>query len=45
MNGMIEALNILNLERGIIITRDQEEEIVISDKKISVMTARKWMMG
>lgn len=44
INGMVETLNKLNLPEGIVITRNQEEEIIISDKKISVIAAWKWML-
>jgi predicted AAA+ superfamily ATPase len=45
VNGMVEALEKLGLSEGVIITRDQEEKIVISGKVIKVVACWRWMLG
>lgn len=44
INGMLEALNKLELPEGIILTRDQEEELHLSGKRIKVTAAWRWML-
>ena len=45
LKGLIEALTFFDLEEGIIITMNQEDEIVQDEKKIHVMQAWKWFMN
>jgi len=42
-NGLIEALHECKLTEGFIITKDQEETLVIDKKKITLVPAWKWM--
>jgi predicted AAA+ superfamily ATPase len=41
---LIEALTFFDLEEGIIITMNQEDEIVQDEKKIHVIPAWKWFI-
>lgn len=45
VNGLVEALTFFDLEEGIIITMNQEDEIVQAEKKIHVIPAWKWFMN
>jgi len=45
LNGLVEALTFFDLEEGIIITVNQEDEIVQAEKKIHVIPAWKWFMN
>lgn len=45
LKGLIEALTFFDLEEGIIITMNQEDEIVQDEKKIHVIPAWKWFMN
>jgi hypothetical protein len=42
-NGLIEALEDLQLQEGLIITQNQEETLKIQNRKIRVIPAWKWM--
>ncbi|MEA3357633.1 MAG: ATP-binding protein [Patescibacteria group bacterium] len=43
INGLIEALNEFNLKEGLILTHNQEDQLVIGSRKIIVKPAWKWM--
>ena len=45
VNGLVEALTFFDLEEGIIITMNQEDEIIQDEKKIHVIPAWKWFMN
>jgi len=42
VNGLMEALTFFDLEKGFIITMNQEDEIVQDEKKIHLIPAWKW---
>jgi predicted AAA+ superfamily ATPase len=42
VNGLLEALTFFDLEKGFIITMNQEDEIVQDEKKIHLIPAWKW---
>jgi uncharacterized protein len=42
--GLIEALTHLNLKEGLIITLEQEDELLVQDKTIHLIPAWKWML-
>lgn len=44
INGLIDALEKFNLNRGIILTLDQQDEIKIKDKIINVIPIWKWLL-
>jgi len=44
LKGLMEALTFFDLEEGIIITMNQEDEIVQDEKKIHVIPAWKWFI-
>lgn len=44
IEGLIEALNKFKLNRGIILTLNQEDEFTIENKKIIVMPVWKWLL-
>lgn len=44
IEGLVEALNIHNLSEGLIITMDEESEIIIENKLIKIVPAWKWML-
>ena len=44
VNGLVEALTFFDLEEGIIITMNQEDEIIQAEKKIHVIPAWKWFI-
>ncbi|MFH0922753.1 MAG: ATP-binding protein [Candidatus Micrarchaeota archaeon] len=44
LDGLLEALGKFKLNNGLIITHDQEDELTINNKKISVKPAWKWML-
>jgi len=44
VQGLLEAMQIYNLEEGTIITMNQEQEMHIEDKKINVVSAWKWLL-
>ena len=45
VNGLVEALTFFDLEEGIIITMNQEDEIAQDEKKIHLIPAWKWFMN
>ena len=44
VKGLLEALKVYKLKKGVIITYDQEMEINIQNQKIQVIPAWKWML-
>lgn len=44
INGLLEAMNAYNLQTGLIITDDTEEEITDDNKKITILPAWKWLL-
>ena len=44
IGGLIEALKKFNLKEGIILTREQTEEITGGNKKIQIMPVFRWLM-
>ncbi len=44
INGLLDALNTYNLESGLIITDDTEEEFVVDGKTIRIVSAWKWLL-
>ncbi|OIO26444.1 AAA family ATPase [Candidatus Micrarchaeota archaeon CG_4_10_14_0_2_um_filter_55_9] len=44
LDGLLEALDKLKLNNGLIITHDQEDELNVNGKKILVKPAWKWML-
>lgn len=44
IKGLIDALNIYNLNKGLIISTDKEEEIEIDGKEISIVPVWKWLL-
>jgi len=44
IGGLLEAMNELKLDSGLIITFDQEEKIKSGGKSISVVPAWKWFL-
>ena len=44
IKGIVEAMNYFNLENGIIITADYEEDLVFQDKFIKIIPAFKVML-
>jgi predicted AAA+ superfamily ATPase len=45
VNGLVEALRFFDLEEGIIITMNQEDEIIRDEKKIHLIPAWKWFVN
>ena len=45
VNGLVEALRFFDLEEGIIITMNQEDEIIQDEKKIHLIPAWKWFVN
>ena len=43
MEGLLGAMNHLNLKEGTILTYNQEDEIIKDGKKIYLIPAWKWM--
>ena len=43
-NGLLEAMKYFNLNKGLILTNDQEDEITIDDKKIEIKPVWKWLL-
>ncbi|MBX2966475.1 MAG: ATP-binding protein [Cyclobacteriaceae bacterium] len=44
INGLLDALNTYNLQSGLIITDDTEDELVVEDKNIKIIPAWKWLL-
>ena len=45
LDGLLEALNKFNLKEGLILTYDQEDELVIEGKKIIIKPIWKWLIS
>ncbi|MEK6887457.1 MAG: ATP-binding protein [Candidatus Aenigmatarchaeota archaeon] len=45
IKGLQEALEILKLEQGTILTFNQEDELSVANKKITIMPAWKWLIS
>jgi uncharacterized protein len=43
-NGLLEAMNKYKLKTGMILTNDQEEEVLIEGKKVIVKPVWKWLL-
>ncbi len=43
INGLLEAMKVLNLSTGYLLTYETEKELVINDKKIKIMPVWKWL--
>ncbi|GBE16843.1 archaeal ATPase [bacterium BMS3Abin15] len=44
INGLLEAMKCYELNRGLILTHDQEEDLTIGDYKVSVKPVWKWTL-
>ena len=44
INGLLEAMNTLKLKTGLILTNDQEEEIISNQEKITIKPVWKWLL-
>ena len=44
IDGLLDAMNAYQLQSGLIITDDAEEEIIENDKKITIIPAWKWLL-
>ena len=44
INGLVDAMNVYNLQSGLIITDDSEEEFFDNNKKITIIPAWKWLL-
>jgi predicted AAA+ superfamily ATPase len=44
ISGLLEAMETFGLEKGMILTHDQEEEREISGRKISILPVWKWLL-
>ena len=44
INGLLEAMKCFELNRGLILTHDQEEDLTIGDYKVSVKPIWKWTL-
>ncbi len=44
IDGLLEAMNTFNLEKGLIITLDTEESMDIENKQIDIVPAWKWLL-
>lgn len=42
--GLLEAIEMYGLKEGLILTLDDEEEITINNKKITIKPVWKWML-
>ncbi len=45
LNGLLEAMNKFKLNEGLILTHNQDEEIKLKGKKISVKSVWKWLLS
>jgi len=43
--GLLEAMEKFKLKEGLILTQDQEEELILKKKKIKVMPVWKWLLS
>jgi predicted AAA+ superfamily ATPase len=44
LNGLVEAMEVYGLDKGLIITEMEEENITIDNKEITVVPAWKWLL-
>ncbi len=44
VKGLIEAMKEFDLKQGLILTNDQEDELVVDDHKIQIMPVWKWLL-
>jgi predicted AAA+ superfamily ATPase len=44
IDGLFDAMNFYQLQSGLIITDDTEEEIMKNDKQIIIIPTRKWLL-
>ncbi|MDR2972351.1 MAG: ATP-binding protein [Bacteroidales bacterium] len=44
IDGLLDAMNEYNLQSGLIITDDTEEEFFVNDKKITIIPTWKWLL-
>ncbi|MDZ7265617.1 MAG: ATP-binding protein, partial [candidate division KSB1 bacterium] len=44
MNGLIETMDFLGLNQGLILTNSQEDKIELDGKRIDVKPAWKWLL-
>ena len=44
INGLLEAMKYFELNRGLILTHDQEEDLTIGDYKVYVKPVWKWTL-
>jgi len=45
VDGLLEAMNDYKLQSGLIITDDEEAEMMVNNKKITILPAWKWLLG
>ena len=44
LNGLIEALNQFDLKEGLVLTYDQEDDLIKENKKIRILPLWKWQI-
>ncbi len=44
VSGLIEAMNVFKLKEGLILTYEQEDELLIHGKKITILPVWKWLL-
>jgi len=44
LNGLLEAMKTFHLKKGLLLTQDQDEEIIENGKKIEVLPVWKWIL-
>jgi len=44
VQGLLEAMQIYNLEEGTIITINEEQEMLVETRKIRIVSAWKWLL-
>jgi predicted AAA+ superfamily ATPase len=42
--GLLSAMDTFGLNKGLILTEDVEEEIMVGNKKIAPVPVRKWLL-
>ena len=45
VKGLLEALEKFNLKKGLLLTYDQEDKVVVDSKEITVKPVWKWLLG
>jgi predicted AAA+ superfamily ATPase len=45
INGLLDAMNKFKLKQGLILTMDEEDELLIDKKKIIIKPVWKWLLG